>query len=202
MEFLSNVETDKDKLLRLLVRTGAFQYSPDKPFALASGKTSPYYFDLRLLNGDPEGINAIAVEFYNRIRQMPDIKSVGGLESGSISIATAIAQLSWIEHRRDQSSPLISSFFVRKEQKKHGTRRLIEGRCSSSTVVIDDVVTSGMSALSAVAAVREEGLECACLMSIVFRGDDSHLRRIKKDIPFYYLLDKDLLIKQFKELSV
>ncbi len=200
MSLSSDIETDTKVLFDLLVKTKAFQYSPDKPFQLASGATSEYYFDLKLLNGHPEGINAVAKVFYHYIKQMPDVKSVGGLESGSISIATAISQLSYFENEKDSSNPLITSFFVRKAPKLHGTQKLIEGIITSPVVIIDDVITSGMSAISAVNAAKDK-FECKCLMSIIFRGTEQHRKEIEKDVKLKYIFHKDQFIEQFKELA-
>jgi len=204
MSLSSDFESDKQRLAELLVETKAFQYSPDKQFQLASGATSEYYFDLKLLNGHPEGINAVAKVFYHYIKKFPDVRSVGGLESGSISIATAISQLSYFEHQNDPSNPLIESFFVRKAPKKHGTQKLIEGRINSPVVIIDDVITSGMSAIIAVHAVQEK-FECKSLMSIIFRGSDEQRETIEKEIPLQYIFHKAQFIeeykKQFKKLT-
>ena len=201
----SDIVADTQELFKLLVKTKAFQYSPDKKFELASGEKSEFYFDLKLLNGDPEGINAVAKVFYHHIKEIPDVRAVGGLAAGSISIATAISQLSYFENQKDPSNPLIESFFVRKEAKKHGTEKLIEGRITSPAVIIDDVITSGMSAIQAITAVKEAGYECKRLMSIVFRGSDAQCNDIEKDIPLQYIFHKDQFIeefkKQFKELT-
>ena len=198
MSLSSDYETDKQRLAELLVKTRAFQYSPEKPFELASGATSEYYFDLKLLNGDPEGINAVAKAFYHLIKKFPDVKAVGGLESGSISIATAISQLSYFENQKDSSNPLIESFFVRKAPKGHGTLKLIEGRISSPVVIIDDVITSGMSAITAVNAVQEK-FECKSLMTVIFRGSDKQRETIEKDIKLQYIFHKDQFIEEFKK---
>lgn len=199
MRISPDAKSDVQNLLELIAKTGAFQYSPNKPFQLASGETTPYYFDLRRLCGDPAGINTVARIFYDRIRQLPEIKSVGGLESGSISMATAISQLSWLENRKNPSNPLVTSFFVRKKPKSHGTQKLIEGRLISPTVVIDDVITSGMSAMSAIKAITEEKFECKCLIGIVFRGTEQHHLEIEKHIPLQYIFDKEHLVEHFKE---
>lgn len=195
----SDLKTDKQRLTELLVETRAFQYSPDKPFQLVSGATSPYYFDLKLLNGHPEGINAVAKVFYHYIKEIPGVMAVGGLESGSISIATAISQLSYFEHQSNSSNPLITSFFVRKSPKKHGTQKLIEGKITSPVVIIDDVITSGMSAITAVHAVKEEGHECKSLMSIIFRGSDKDHQKIEKESKLQYIFHQDEFIEQFKK---
>lgn len=193
--------TSRERLVHLLVKTRSFQYSPDAPFRLASGATSPYYFDLKLLNGDPEGINAVAMILYDSIKKMPDVRSIGGLASGSISVATAISQLSWLEHRTDPTNPLLTSFFVRKEQKKHGTGKRIEGVVRSKVAIIDDVITSGMSAISAVESIREASFECKCVMSIIFRGTDRQRSDIEEVIPLRPIFYQDQLVEQFKELQ-
>ena len=189
-------DEDARRLRDLLASTGAFQYSPDRPFELASGATSKYYFDLRLLNGDPEGVNTVAGMFYRHmIRQTPQVRSVGGLESGSISIATAVSQLSYYEHEKDGANPLVTSFFVRKDAKRHGTRKLIEGRIVPPVAIVDDVVTSGRSAISAAHAIKEDlGCGCQYLLSVIFRGTDHQRRAIEEEIPLRYIFDKDQLV--------
>ena len=192
------IQKDIGKLFDLIIDTGAFQYNEKQLFHLTSGKTSPYYFDLKLLNGHPEGINAVAKVFYHYIREMPGVQAVGGLESGSISIATAISQLSYFEHQIDPLNPLITSFFVRKSAKKHGTMKLIEGSITSPVVIIDDVITSGMSAIAAVHAVQER-CECKSLMSIVFRGTEEDRKNIEKVCKLRYIFHKDQLVEQFRK---
>ena len=189
---------DEQRLAELLTETDAFKYSPDKPFQLAAGRTSEYYFDLRLLNGHPEGINVVARVLYDRIRKL-GARSVGGLEAGSIPIAAAISQLSWLENQRDPStSPSVDSFYVRKKPKQHGTQKMIEGRISSPAVVVDDVITSGKSAITAVDAVRAAGYDCTCLLSIVFRGTVEDLKRIEVHGAFEYIFSARQIVERFK----
>ena len=192
-------EFDRQELSRLLVETKSFQYSPDSPFQLASGASSPYYFDLKLLNGDPRGINAVAQILYDSVKKS-GAKSIGGLAAGSISIATAVSQLSWFEHQKNPANPLVTSFFVRKEQKKHGTTKRIEGMIESPVVIVDDVVTSGMSALDAASAIREAGFECRCIMSIIFRGTAKQRRDIEGSIRLEPIFYQDQLVEHFKEM--
>ena len=132
---------------------------------------------------------------------MPGVKAVGGLESGSISIATAISQLSYFENQKVSSNPLITSFFVRKAPKKHGTQKLIEGTIISPVVIVDDVITSGMSAITAVNAVKNMGYECKSLMSVIFRGTEKHRQNIEKESKLQFIFHKDQLITQFKQLT-
>lgn len=183
----------KEVLAKLIADTGAFRYSPDKPFRLASGATSKYYFDLRRLNGDPAGICSVARILYDHAKA-EGIKSVGGMESGSISMSAAVAQLSYYENQKDPTNPLVRSFYVRKAPKEHGMRARIEGMPESPVAVVDDVITSGASALAAVDAAREAGYDCKLLMAIVFRGSDADLSRIGQYGKFEYLFTGDDLI--------
>lgn len=193
----SDIEIDKTRLEELILETKAFRYSPEKPFQLASGRISPFYFDLKKLNGHPEGLNTVAKVFYHMIKQMKGVTSVGGLESGSISIASAISQLSFLENKKDSTNPLISSFYVRKEAKKYGSGQQIEGIIQSPIVVVDDVITSGDSAIKAVNVVKNKDFKCECLISIVFRGIPENEEKIKKVSEFEYLFTETELVEKF-----
>ena len=123
-------------------------------FTLASGKQSSVYVDARLTTMSPDGLAAIGPAGIALLRaQGWDPDSVGGLTLGADPVAYAIAYAS----ARD-SRP-IRAFTVRKEAKAHGTGKLIEGPfvASDRVVVIEDVITTGGSALRAVEAVRKAG---------------------------------------------
>lgn len=202
MALSSELELDTARLEELIVETKAFQYSPDKPFQLASGRISPYYFDLKKLNGHPEGLNTVAKIFYHIIKGMKDVTSVGGLESGSISIASAISQLSFLEHQKDPTNPLINSFYVRKKAKEYGSGKQIEGIIKSPVVVVDDVITSGDSAIKAVNVLKDENYECNCLISVIFRGTLENKEKIEKVSKFEYLFTETELVEKFTKDKV
>ena len=67
---------------------------------------------------------------------------------------------------------------------------MIEGRIGSPLIIVDDVVTSGMSALKAIKTVREEGYECRSMMRIVFRGTKEQLQDIEKEAKLQYVFNK------------
>lgn len=205
-------ENHKKEILKLLKKTGAAKFSLKKEFKLASGEMSDHYFDLRNLCGDPDGIRAVASALYHMITYlhhhnnneqhiMP--KSIGGLESGSISIATAISYQSALMQQHEthyKDMPVLSSFFVRKNRKEHGTQKMIEGVINGPMViVVDDVITSGGSAIKAVNAVREAGFECNYLLCIVYRGSDEQKKEIEKVVSMRYVLTSDEIIKYLKD---
>ena len=203
MTLSSEFELNVAKLEKLIVETKAFRYSPNKPFQLASGRVSPYYFDLKKLNGHPEGLHTVAKVFYHIIKGMKGVTSVGGLESGSISIASAISQLSFLEYKKDPTNPLINSFYVRKKAKEYGSGKQIEGIIESPIVVVDDVITSGDSAIKAVNVVKNENYECKCLISIIFRGTPENKEKIENVSKFEYIFTEAELVEKFtKDKSV
>lgn len=195
----------KERLVELMRETGAAKFSEKKEFKLASGAMSDHYFDLRILCGDPDGIGVVAMAMYDMIKKQAEPgsmpRAVGGLESGSISIATAISQLSgqMSLEAPDENMPL-SSFFVRKSRKEHGTQKMIEGVIRDSpVVVVDDVVTSGGSALRAVSVVRDSGYECDRLLCIIYRGSAKQKSEIEKQVRLDCLFEADDLLARLKK---
>ena len=92
-----------DELIKLLRDTDSIKIGK---YTLSSNKQSNYYLDLRRLNGSAKGINFVAKILYDIIKNADmNIKSIGGLESGSISISTAISMYSYLMHQKDESNP-------------------------------------------------------------------------------------------------
>src|SRR5215813_10049549 len=123
---------------------------------LASGRKSDFYFNLKPTMLDPEGATLLAELTYEALKD-DNLDFIGGLEMGAVPLAGAIAQLSWIKGHP------IAAFFVRKKPKEHGARLAVEGLAKGESlqgkriVIVEDVTTTGGSALKAVEAVREEG---------------------------------------------
>src|SRR5438552_14715975 len=105
---------------------------------------------------DPEGATLLAELTYEALKD-DQLDYVGGLEMGAVPLACAIAQLSWMKGHP------IAAFFVRKKPKEHGARLAVEGLAKGETlqgkriVIVEDVTTTGGSALKAVEAVRDPG---------------------------------------------
>jgi orotate phosphoribosyltransferase len=135
-------------------------------FVLASGQRSRYYIDCRATTMHAEGqhlVGRMALEALEEAGLAPD--SVGGLTMGADPMAYAIAHASW-----DAGRP-IHAFSVRKEPKAHGVGRQIEGcfEAGHRVVVIEDVITSGGSALRACNAVSDAGGEILAVLALVDR---------------------------------
>src|SRR5213078_165922 len=125
---------------------------------LASGRKSDFYFNLKPTMLDPEGATLLAELTYEALKD-DGLDYVGGLEMGAVPLAGAIAQLSWI------NAHPIAAFFVRKKPKDYGAKAQVEGLAKGESlqgkhiVIIEDVTTTGGSALKAVESIREAGGE-------------------------------------------
>ena len=135
-------------------------------FVLSSGQRSSYYIDARKTTMSAQGqrlIGRLALEAIRSRGWTPD--AIGGLTMGADPVAYAIARASL------DAPPPIDAFSVRKATKEHGTRRRIEGNFApgASVVVLEDVITSGGSALEAIEAVGAEGGRVLGVLAVVDR---------------------------------
>jgi orotate phosphoribosyltransferase len=154
-------------------------------FTLASGKISTLYVDLRRLTQDPRGISLIGKLVFDKIVELaPYAEFVGGLETGSIPIATSVCLLSAGTPR-----PL-GAFWVRKSVKDHGLQNRIEGNISKGgkVVIVDDTITTGGSSIQAAQAVRDFGAEVVLAIGIIDRGAKENFQNAK--IPYYAFFDE------------
>ena len=140
---------------------------------LASGRRSSLYIDCRLTTMSPEGQLLIgrAALAALRVTGWP-VDSVGGLTLGADPISYAIAHASALAQERGDGE-LVRAFTVRKEAKQHGTGQRIEGpfRSGDKVVVVEDVITTGGSALKAVEAIRAAGGEILGVLALVDREE-------------------------------
>lgn len=135
-------------------------------FLLASGARSTYYIDCRLSTMSARGQILIGELGLAAIREAGwQPTAVGGLTMGADPVSYAVAAAS------TRNLPLVDAFSVRKAAKDHGTGRQIEGNFTpgSPVVVIEDVITSGGSALTAVEAIRQAGGEVLGVLAVVDR---------------------------------
>jgi orotate phosphoribosyltransferase len=156
--------SSRRQLIELLARRSARRGN----FTLASGKQSSFYIDARLTTMSPEGLSSIGPIGLAMIRERgwnPD--SVGGLTLGADPVSYAISYASAGTDRP------VRAFTVRKEAKTHGTGKLIEGpfEAADAVVVIEDVITTGGSALKAVEAIRAAGARVLGVLALVDREE-------------------------------
>ena len=144
----------------------SFKYSDNPPFTLASGRQSNYYFNCKPTTLDPEGMNLIGEVIFDMIQDTP-VTAAGGLTLGADPIANALAVISY------QKGKPIKSFIVRKDVKDHGTKSAIEGNVAAGekVVIIDDVITTGGSTITAIEQARKAGLVIDRVITLIDREE-------------------------------
>lgn len=156
--------SDHDRLLLMLAERSARHGQ----FTLASGRTSTLYIDARLTTMSPDGLALIGPLGLTALRQASwDVSAIGGLTLGADPISYAISYAS------ASSEQPLRAFTVRKEAKVHGTVKLIEGpfREGDQVAVIEDVITTGVSALRAVSAIQAAGGIVVGVLAMVDREE-------------------------------
>jgi orotate phosphoribosyltransferase len=156
--------SDHDRLVTLLAERSTRRGH----FTLASGRQSTLYIDARLTTMSPDGLALIGPLALKALQQSDwQVNAVGGLTLGADPVSYAVAYASALA-----GTPL-RAFTVRKEAKTHGTTRLIEGpfREGDRVAVIEDVITTGGSALRAVEAIRAAGGVVAGVLALVDREE-------------------------------
>ncbi len=151
-----------------LIKLRSFQEGPE--FKLASGKTSTFYFNMKPTMLDGEGAYLVASLILDQLEGI-DADLIGGLEMGAVPIAASVAAVAFTEGRK------LPAFFVRKQAKEHGTQSLVEGLAKGESmsgkkvVVVEDVTTTGGSALKAAEALKAAGADIVRVITIVDRLD-------------------------------
>jgi len=155
----------KERLGEIILER-SFKYSDNPPFTLASGRQSNFYFNCKPTTLDPEGMNLIGEVIFDMIKDAP-VTAAGGLTLGADPIAGALAVIS------HQLGKPIKAFIVRKDAKDHGTKSAIEGNVmpGEKVVIIDDVITTGGSTITAIEHARKAGLIIDRVITLIDREE-------------------------------
>ena len=172
-------DTDNTKKARLaeLVKELAVVHGK---VTLSSGKEADYYVDLRRATLHHEASPLIG-ELLRELTADLEFDAVGGLTLGADPVATAIMHA--------EGRP-IDAFVVRKEAKKHGMQRRIEGPsiAGKKVLVVEDTTTTGNSPLTAVEACRAEGAEVVAVATVVDRATGAERALADANLEYRYLL--------------
>lgn len=178
------------------LRTKLFDIIKTKSFVrghvvLASGKESDHYFDMKPSMFDPLGADLLAALLLERISAF-DADYVGGLEMGAVPLITPISIASL------KAGKPLPGFFVRKTVKDHGTKKLVEGQSDingKKVVIVEDVTTTGGSAMKAVRALEEGGAKVVLVISILDREENAAALYGEAGIPFQSLFRASEFLK-------
>jgi len=153
--------TDRDQLRRMLLER-SMRFGE---FVLSSGATSNYYIDVRKTSLHPRGLEWISKLFWELI-EGEDVTAVGGLTLGADPLVAGLMLYS------ARHGPPLDAFHVRRSSKTHGTRGQVEGNLAGHkrVVILDDVITSGESALVAAEAAESYKAQVVRVLAVVDRN--------------------------------
>jgi orotate phosphoribosyltransferase len=152
-------------------------------FTLASGRKSTYYLDGKQITLHSAGLRLVSEGLLDLLRDV-DFTAIGGMSIGADPIVGGVLVVAAEQGRR------LDGFLVRKEPKGHGTRKYLEGPVEpgAKVVVIDDVVTTGGSALEACDRLEEFGCQVVAVVGIVDRREGGAANFAARGLPFRSLL--------------
>ena len=139
-------------------------------FTLVSGRTSTIYFNLKPAMLDPDGSRLIGAALAGKAAAL-GATCISGMEMGAVPLVASAAAMSAVAQNP------IRACFIRKQAKDHGTKNLIEGLAEGedlagrSVVIVEDVTTTGGSALKAIATLREAGAVVDHIVTVVDREE-------------------------------
>jgi len=154
--------TTAARIARDLLAVGAVALRPDDPFTWASGRRSPVYTDNRLTLSDPEARSRIADAFASLVRdRFAHVDAVSATATAGIAHGALLA---------DRLGLPFS--YVRAAPKGHGKQNRIEGRVAEGqrVVLVEDLVSTGGSALSAAHALRDAGADVVAVVAVFTYG--------------------------------
>ncbi|MGK7931645.1 MAG: orotate phosphoribosyltransferase [Microcystaceae cyanobacterium] len=185
----ANLEKLRQSLLKLLVDLAYKEGN----FTLSSGQTSPYYINGKQVTLTAQGALLLGQLIFSMLPE--GTSGVAGLTLGADPMVTAVSVVSAYENRP------IPALIIRKEAKGHGTKAYIEGPNlaeGSQVVVLEDVVTTGNSALLAVERLQDAGYKVTQIIAIVDREQGGKELYESKNIPFTAIFSIKDLQKAYK----
>jgi orotate phosphoribosyltransferase len=161
---MSNLKDISQQLAEIVIKIGAVKLSPEEPFTWASGAIMPIYTDNRILLGKAEYRELVSDGFCEVLK----IKSIhadliAGTATAGIPHATSLA-----------NALKLPMSYVRSEPKGHGRKKMIEGPVlqNKNAVLVEDLISTGGSALKAISSLREEGMladHCLAIFTYGFK---------------------------------
>ena len=181
---MADISAVRNRLIEIVNKRS---FSTGGETKLVSGRSTTFYFNMKPTMLDPEGGHLIATLILDAL-EGSDVDLIGGLEMGAVPLAVAVAVSSQIK-----GWPL-RAFFVRKQAKEHGAKKLVEGLAPGESlqgkriVVLEDVTTTGGSAMKAIEALKVEGAIIDRVITVVDRLEGAADTFKAAGVPFSALL--------------
>ena len=186
---ITKTMTKKQAILTKLFDIDAIQFGE---FELRSGIMSPFYLDFRKIISYPQLLKDVCAELANLVEPLP-FDYLCGVPYAALSIATGVAMT--------HNTPLVVK---RKQRKAYGTKKLIEGdfEAGQSCIVVEDIVTSGMSIVATIKDLEEVGLKVEHAIALVDReqGGTTILAKMGYKVHFLFTMTEvlDFLLSEGK----
>lgn len=185
------------QLIDLMVASKALQYGD---FTLSSGKKSPYYVDGRLISLSSNSLSVVSrMLSYHICEACQTIDAIGGPELGAVPLVGGILAHWGIVLKLWGRENDLRGFIVRKEPKGHGLKKGVEGPLDPNKVhhvaVVEDVTTTGASAMKAVEAMQGLGHQVKVVASILDREEGARGLFEEKGIKFISLLKSSDIVR-------
>ena len=177
----------RDRLLQNL-QTDAYRKGE---YTLSSGKKTNHYVNCKPVTLSGEGSILVGTLLLDLVED--DTLAVAGLTLGADPLVTSVSMTSWLDNTKRTK---LDALIIRKESKDHGTTSQIEGMLpieGCKIAVLEDVVTTGESAMKAVRVLREAGYKVEQVLSIVDRQENDEADDLfeKENIEFVSLFTLD-----------
>lgn len=182
------------EVAELLLQINAIKLNSENSFTWASGWKSPIYCDNRIILSYPAVREQIAEAMARQVKKLygtPEL--IAGVATGAIGIGVLVAQ--------KLNLPFV---YVRPEPKKHGRQNQIEGNIENGqqVVVIEDLISTGMSSLNAINALKNSRLNVLGMIAIFSYGFDTSVQNFaKENIQLHTLSDYEHLLEKAIEIK-
>ena len=176
---LMSFEKEKSELSRILHKIGAIKFGA---FKLASGRTSPYYIDLRIVPSFPDAFQRVCNMYAKLLEKdlgVENVDCIAGIPTAGMAFASVVAY--------NMKKPFV---YTRPKTKLHGRERRIEGILmpGNRVLLMDDLVTAGLSLGKAAKAIRAEGGVVSDALVMLDREEGGKERLASNGIKLHYLL--------------
>ncbi len=168
-------------LVDLLISCGAVKFGD---FILTSGKRSSYYIDIKQASTNPRILKLIASKMKDYVA---GYEIIAGMELGAVPIAVALSL--------ESEKPFV---IVRKQEKTHGTKKLIEGGDVNGkrVLIVEDVTTTGGSVIRAIKILRENGAIVDKVVTVVDREEGAKEKLSEENVDLVPLVTKSEILKK------
>jgi len=189
---LSSFDKEKTELTRILNKIGAIKFGA---FKLTSGRISPYYIDLRIVPSFPDAFQRVCDLYVNLIKKELGADSfdrIAGVPTAGMPFASVIAY-----HLK---KPFL---YIRSQVRRHGRQRRIEGVLmpGNRVLLVDDLITTGLSLKKAAKAIRAEGGLITDALVLLDREEGGKDRLAKDNVKLHYLLTASEAATKLYELG-